>query len=272
MGWFWQTPPHSPKVAPNNSSQQKDAQSSTKPPTQQPKGSNDDAEIAKFLQLFQEADAKPSSSTSQPSSTGQQPQQSSPPSSSQHHQRQAAPSSFLSQFSRPFREDPSGASPTRRDLDSLSPSERAKEEIVQSLMPTDMSCRDAFDYAYGCNSVRGQFNAVYRYGEVRSCSELWDNFWFCMRVKNWQGDMRANAIRDRWRDKEERKYGPGMPSSEDVWRPRLKLLGPDEAFRDKIPEMDAELTQTEDDLEWNRQETERRRVVREKMGFKGDGY
>lgn len=141
-----------------------------------------------------------------------------------------------------------------------------------SLMPTDISCRDAFDYAFACNSMRGQFNAVYRYGEVRSCSELWDNFFFCMRVRTWQPEMRSNAIRDRWRAREERKYGPGMPSSEDVWRPRLQLLGPGEAFSERIPEAPSDHNDDDDDMEWSRRDLEQRRALREKMGLKGDGY
>lgn len=66
----------------------------------------------------------------------------------------------------------------------------------------------------------GQFNAVYRYGEMRSCSEHWDDFWFCMRTKSYSPEMREKAIRDYYRAKEFTKYGPGKPSSEDVWESR----------------------------------------------------
>jgi hypothetical protein len=78
-----------------------------------------------------------------------------------------------------------------------------------------MSCRDAFDYAFFCQSFGGQFVNVYRYGELRSCSEHWDNFWMCMRTRQWPDDQKKAAIRDHNR-KKAIKYKTG-PSSEDVW-------------------------------------------------------
>ena len=78
-----------------------------------------------------------------------------------------------------------------------------------------MSCRSAFDYAFFCQSFGGQFVNVYRYGELRSCSEHWDNFWLCMKTRTWSDGARKKAVRDHYR-KKAIKYKTG-PSSEDVW-------------------------------------------------------
>lgn len=90
----------------------------------------------------------------------------------------------------------------------------------ESLYQDTMSCRSAFDYAFFCQSFGGQFVNVYRYGELRSCSEHWDNFWLCMRTRSWGENERRKAIRDHNR-KKAIKYKIG-PSSEDVWDMRTE--------------------------------------------------
>ncbi|KAJ6032464.1 hypothetical protein N7540_003196 [Penicillium herquei] len=89
----------------------------------------------------------------------------------------------------------------------------------ESLYADTMSCRTAFDYAFFCQSFGGQFVNVYRYGELRSCSEHWDNFWLCMKTRGWSDELRRKTIRDHNR-KKAIKYKTG-PSSEDVWDVRL---------------------------------------------------
>ncbi|KAJ5164670.1 Protein of unknown function DUF3128 [Penicillium coprophilum] len=89
----------------------------------------------------------------------------------------------------------------------------------ESLYQDTMSCRNAFDYAFFCQSFGGQFVNVYRYGELRSCSEHWDNLWLCMKTRTWPDDLRRREIRDHNR-KKSIKYKTG-PSSEDVWDVRL---------------------------------------------------
>jgi hypothetical protein len=83
-----------------------------------------------------------------------------------------------------------------------------------------MSCRAAFDSAFYCSSLGGHFNDIYRYGQLRSCSDHWNDFWFCMRTKNsYSGpDVKERMIQDRYREKEERVRSG--PNSEDVWRKR----------------------------------------------------
>jgi hypothetical protein len=96
-----------------------------------------------------------------------------------------------------------------------------------------MSCRQAFDNAFYCQSLGGQFNNVYRYGQLKDCSTHWSEFWFCMRTKNKSEESKAELIQE-WYRKKEDKYRTG-PSSEDVWTERKERLerafdmDPDEA-------------------------------------------
>ncbi|MCJ1407839.1 hypothetical protein MMC19_001910 [Ptychographa xylographoides] len=88
------------------------------------------------------------------------------------------------------------------------------------LYPTTMSCRAAFDSAFYCQSLGGQFTSVYRYGGMRKCSDQWSNFWFCMRTN--RGGLgeeeRKRKIQEHYKSRD-RKYKAGH-SSEDVWRLR----------------------------------------------------
>ncbi|KAJ5641621.1 hypothetical protein N7490_005621 [Penicillium lividum] len=107
---------------------------------------------------------------------------------------------------------------------SLSSNGAQSDQTISSIAPESlyadtMSCRTAFDYAFFCQSFGGQFVNVYRYGELRSCSEHWDNFWLCMRTRGWSDELRRKTIRDHNR-KKAIKYKTG-PSSEDVWDVRL---------------------------------------------------
>lgn len=87
-----------------------------------------------------------------------------------------------------------------------------------SLFPTTMSCRAAFDSAFYCQSLGGQFNNVYRYGGMRDCSEKWGQFWFCMRTKSQPEERKRSMVLDHYRQRAV-KYKVG-PSSEDVWEVR----------------------------------------------------
>ncbi|CAI6318447.1 unnamed protein product [Periconia digitata] len=86
------------------------------------------------------------------------------------------------------------------------------------LLPSTMSCRDAFDSAFYCSSFGGHFNDIYRFGQLRSCSEHWADWRFCMGIKTMSAEGKVQAIQDRYRKKEEKiKAGP---NSEDVWSVR----------------------------------------------------
>lgn len=89
-----------------------------------------------------------------------------------------------------------------------------------NLYPTTMSCRAAFDSAFYCQSLGGQFLNVYRYGTIRQCSDQWSNFWFCMRTNRGMigEEERKKRIRMHYMGRAG-KYRSG-PSSEDVWSVR----------------------------------------------------
>lgn len=123
--------------------------------------------------------------------------------------------------------------------------------LEDSLYPTTMSCREAFDSAFYCQSLGGQFNAVYRYGGMQSCSDHWKDFWFCMRSKSYAG-QREDMIKEHYR-KKALKYKAG-PSSEDVWEGREKKMEWGEAFAEGVEE----LLPGESDKEWNVRERKRR--------------
>lgn len=131
------------------------------------------------------------------------------------------------------------------------------EPLSEQLLPRTMSCREAFDAAFYCNSLGGQFNNLYRYGTVRSCSENWSDFWFCMRTRTLGDKEKEEAIKARYREKEKRRYGRDEigKSSEDVWKSREKKMEWGEAFNTPFPDLPA------NDEEWNRMERERRARV-----------
>ncbi|MCJ1387163.1 hypothetical protein MMC18_000003 [Xylographa bjoerkii] len=105
------------------------------------------------------------------------------------------------------------------------PSEVNHSSIApERLYPTTMSCRAAFDSAFYCQSLGGQFTNLYRYGGMRNCSDQWSNFWFCMRTN--RGTMgeeeRKRRIQKHYEGRAE-KYKVG-PSSEDVWEVREEIV------------------------------------------------
>ncbi|KAL8857797.1 MAG: hypothetical protein Q9178_005697 [Gyalolechia marmorata] len=109
--------------------------------------------------------------------------------------------------------------------ESSPPSSQSSDTITPShLLPSTMSCRTAFDSAFYCQSLGGQFMNVYRYGNLRDCREQWSQFWFCMKTnRGFLGDEeRENRVREHYRLRE-LKYKVG-PSSEDVWAPRTKMV------------------------------------------------
>jgi hypothetical protein len=108
----------------------------------------------------------------------------------------------------------------REKLPSRHETDAKVSEIVT--FPDTMSCRQAFDDAFYCNSLGGQFNHVYRYGSVRSCSDNWSQFWFCMRTRSKSEESKREAIQD-WYRKKEAKHRAG-PNSEDIWEERSERV------------------------------------------------
>ncbi|KAB8300145.1 hypothetical protein EYC80_000373 [Monilinia laxa] len=133
------------------------------------------------------------------------------------------------------------------------------EPLSIQLLPTTMSCRTAFDAAFYCQSLGGQFNNLYRYGTARDCSESWSDFWFCMKTRTYADSEKAKLIKARWFEREKRKYGDPEDknrelgkSSEDIWKGREQRLEWGEAFC--VPE----LKWSGSDDEWRKLEKEHR--------------
>jgi Protein of unknown function (DUF3128) len=127
---------------------------------------------------------------------------------------------------------------------SSNPQTRSPDDISpDSLYPREISCRSAFDYAIFCQSFGGQFVNVYRYGSFRSCSNHWQDFWLCMRTRQWEKGDRERAIADHYR-KKVIKYKQG-PSSEDVWQIRTEPVK--DAFQGDLEALEREVA------EWRRQ-------------------
>ena len=108
-----------------------------------------------------------------------------------------------------------------------------------SLYPSEIHARSAFDYAFFCQSFGGQFVNVYRYGSFRSCSNHWDDFWLGMRTRNWDDKDRVKAVKEHYR-KKAIKYKTG-PSSEDVWEVRSEPVK--DAFQDSLEDLEAKIEQ-----------------------------
>ncbi|KAL8825239.1 MAG: hypothetical protein Q9170_007870 [Blastenia crenularia] len=104
------------------------------------------------------------------------------------------------------------------------PSSNSTPITPSAVYQTEMSCRAAFDSAFYCQSLGGQFNNVYRYGSLRDCKGQWGQFWFC--VKSNRGflgeEERESRIINHYKLRET-KYRIG-PSSEDVWKPRTRMV------------------------------------------------
>lgn len=238
MGWLW---------ASSSAAKQPGAADNNKPdaPTPKKQDPNDltaDPEIQKFLDLFKGESSDPKQPPNNGGSSSSTPQQ----------QQQSSSSSGISSWLS------LKASKTADETPNAPPHDRVSE----SLLPTEMSCRQAFDLAWSCNSLGGQWNAVYRQGEMRSCSQHWDDFWFCMRTKSHTGETKARAVRQHYRNKEHAKYyAPGMRSSEDIWEVREEKLPWGTTFAQPIDGPNV------DDDEWRKQESERRRGIREGLGY-----
>ena len=110
------------------------------------------------------------------------------------------------------------------------------EEEAESLYPTTMKCSQAFDNAYYCSSMGGQLNNIYRYGGLRSCTDQWKQWRFCMRCKAMGEEERKRRIREWYMERDARKRVG--TSSERVWEVRTEpVVG---AFSKSVDDFDAE--------------------------------
>lgn len=230
MGWLWTTPAQAPTTEKSASSPSPQPSSespwATPPQTETPKPLSRDEIAEQELKSFL-----------------------------QEIEADTTPNS--TKYNRVLKNTSSTDAPAHNDSD---------EPLSEQLLPTTMSCRDAFDAAFYCNSMGGQFNNLYRYGAVRDCKESWNDFWFCMRTRSFGGALKEEAIRSRFREKERIKYSKeGREnleeedvgrSSEDVWKTRDRKVEWGEAFNKSFPpRFDGT------DEEWNAIERERRKNI-----------
>ncbi|KAK8200710.1 hypothetical protein M8818_006025 [Zalaria obscura] len=195
MGWLWTSSSNNTSEAPPTtqepiqSLQPATASPSTTPPRALTRDEQADREFQALVASF-DADTK----STQPSQ----------PSAPTNHHRQDLPP------------PPAVSTETPADTTELDISPDA-------LIPRTMSCRQAFDSAFYCQSLGGKFNDIYRYGELKSCSEHWNAFWFCMRTRTLGDGEKERQIREYYEnrdDKRKREWG----SSEDVWDIRMSPI------------------------------------------------
>lgn len=269
MGWLWgRSAPEKPAASQSSA----EAPTAAQPPPQSSASSPEtDPEITKFLEELAGELRNARNATDQRSSSTQQPPSQQPPADASRTPP-AAPktsSSWSSWWSgsastppSPSEADPSVTSqaPSAATETLSSPPTSAEPRLsplAESLLPTTMDCEQAFNQAFYCQSLGGQWNNIYRYGGVRSCSDNWDDFWFCMRVKGYQpGPVKDDMIREHYRNKHLAKYGPGKPSSEDVWRERRERVEPGTAFSEQVE------APTVSDAEYQKWEMERMAKIR----------
>lgn len=269
MGWLWgKSAPEKP-AAPQSRGQapaaQQPSHASTSSPETDPEITKFFEELAGELRNAQNATDNPDPWSSQP------PTQHSPADASRTPPAAPRTSSSWSSWwsgsatpSPPSQADPSRTSQAPTPTEALfAPSTSAPADeprlspLAESILPTTMDCEQAFNQAFYCQSLGGQWNNIYRYGGVRSCSENWDDFWFCMRVKGYQaGPVKDNMIREHYRKKHLAKYGPGKPSSEDVWRERRERVPPGSAFSEQVE------APTVSDAEYQKWEMDRMERIR----------
>jgi hypothetical protein len=123
---------------------------------------------------------------------------------------------------------------------SSPPSSEVTTETYDPSLPTTMSCRAAFDSAFYCSSLGGHFNDIYRYGQLRKCSEHWADWRFCMSLSSSSAEGKVRAVQEHYKAKEDKLKG--QPNSEDVWRKR----GPGEEVKNPFGRAEEEARRVEE--------------------------
>ncbi|KAH0363642.1 hypothetical protein KCU65_g7230, partial [Aureobasidium melanogenum] len=200
MGWWWSsdsTAAPATEPAPLETTQISTPVSTTQRET--PKKASPDSDFEALFASFE----KPSTTTTTiPSNPAPQPVATAP--SVQHvtPAPKETPTHYVP--------SPSGSIEQQSDSDApidISP---------DALYPRQMSCRQAFDQAFYCQSLGGKFNDIYRYGELRSCSDNWNAFWFCMRIKTLPDREREERIKEFYKARDEQNKAE-RGSSEKIW-------------------------------------------------------
>ena len=213
MGWLWpfsSTPSSQESGNLSNCNEKTSVTSATGHPPKQPESTRNeqiDPDLAALIKAFSTPDSSPKDSKS-----------TTPTSNPPEHQEPINPDRIRADGS----------------LDISPP----------AVLPRTMSCRQAFDQAFYCQSLGGKFNDIYRYGQLQSCSEQWNAFWFCMRTRTLPTPERERRTRDHYARRIEAKMKE-FGSSEDVWEIRHTAV-PRAFWKDPDLEDDGEGIRTTD--------------------------
>ncbi|KAI4761164.1 hypothetical protein E4T52_01889 [Aureobasidium sp. EXF-3400] len=199
MGWWWSSDSTAAHVAEPTYSEtfQTPTPVSTTTHREAPKKPSPDSDFEALFASFEKPSTTtaPTNSTPQPSVIAQEIQHVTPA-------PKETPTNYVP--------SPSGS------IEQQSENDAPLDISPEALYPRQMSCRQAFDQAFYCQSLGGKFNDIYRYGELRSCSDNWNAFWFCMRIKTLPDREREDRIKEFYQARdEENKAEKG--SSEKIW-------------------------------------------------------
>lgn len=86
-------------------------------------------------------------------------------------------------------------------------------------IPTELSCRSAFDELFRCYSLPSQAFQFYRYGERKQCADRLNEFRFCLSARGMESDARRKAIQEELKSREQANNG-----SERIWKRRTHPL------------------------------------------------
>lgn len=257
--------PARPEAAPQNPPQAQTPPAQASQPAPRTRPSDDDVEVAQFLQemMAEVKSVRESLDASKAAESAENPAANNPSSTTAPSTKSTWASRWAtSAFSSSAAVSPAEETTMSEMVQEMPDSLQRLSPLAESLLPTEMNCEQAFNLAYYCQSFGGQFTSVYRYGGMRSCSENWSDFWFCMRVKSYPpGEVKENMIREHYRKKELAKYGPGKPSSEDVWTERRSRVNPGEALSARLDEHAHPMS----DAEFQKWEMERYERIRNEL-------
>ncbi|KAG9820961.1 hypothetical protein KCU68_g17162, partial [Aureobasidium melanogenum] len=199
MGWWWSsdsTAVPATEPAPSQPTQSPPPVSTTQ--REAPKKASPDSDFEALFASFE----KPSSTTTIPTNPAPQP---------------AATTSKIQHVTPAPKETPTHYVPSPSgSIEQQSESDAPVDISPDALYPRQMSCRQAFDQAFYCQSLGGKFNDIYRYGELRSCSDNWNAFWFCMRIKTLPDREREERIKEFYKARDEQNKAE-RGSSEKIW-------------------------------------------------------
>ncbi|KAK0875597.1 hypothetical protein LTR87_010564 [Friedmanniomyces endolithicus] len=219
MGWLWSSSSSSPAATPTNTPEATKPLDSppSAPPAKRDYSLSDDQRHRIFGR------APPSLET-----------RDSPTQAHADKSLEAFLNSFEPSTTPPNSSNPTPASPSPADYSPEPapppPPPRLNPDGTTNIHPTalysrTMSCRQAFDHAFYCQSLGGKFNSLYRYGRLEGCSEQWGAFWFCMRIRTMgQGEGKEAAVRGYYAEREARRRGERGAGSEEVWGVRTRAV------------------------------------------------